>query len=176
MYKNKYLSERAKLLARKVSRRFHRPLYQEVTEITPLFIRDNFAKSSNASDNTAVELNEPFLKLDELEEDSATSPWYIVDDTSKIMYFVKWPITFTLWCTIPDSRRFKSCYLLTFFNCVLWIGCISYFVVNISTNVGRFPSLSRPRLVLTFYDSQIAPSESFFLPPGLPSPKPFRLW
>lgn len=152
MYKNKTLCERAKLLARKVSRRFHRSLYQEVTEITPLFVRDNFGKSYNTGDNTTVELNEPYLKLDELEEESATSPWHMADDTSKIMYFVKWPITFTLWCTIPDARRFKSCYILTFFNCVLWIGCISYFVVNISTNVGRFRNLSRSQLVLTCYD------------------------
>lgn len=175
MYKNKTLSARAKLLAREVSRHFHRPLYREVTEITPLFIRDNFAQPCNTGDSAEPELNEPFVKLDESDEDSATSPWHIAPDSSKIMYFVKWPITFTLWCTIPDASRYKSCYILTFVNCVLWIGCISYFVVNISTNVGEFRNLSWPFYVLTVYDPQTAPSASSSSPLAPPCPKPFRL-
>lgn len=123
-----------------------------MTEITPLFIRDNIAKSYSTGDSAEPELNEPFVKLDESEEDCATSPWHMAPDAGKIMYFVKWPITFTLWCTIPDASRYKSCYILTFVNCVLWIGCISYFVVNISTNVGEFRNLSWPLHVLTFFE------------------------
>lgn len=141
MYKDDTMSEKAKKLARKFKRRIrHQQLYQEVSEITPLLSRVSEIKRGKMMN---PELSEPFTKLDDDSgvDNCATNPWKVPVDSNLIMFFLRWPITFTLWCTIPDSKRFKSFYLLTFINCVLWIGCISYFVVYISTNVGEFLSL-----------------------------------
>lgn len=137
MYKDDTMSKKVKMFARKVKRRIrhHHQLYQEITEITPFF---DHTKSSSSKLN--LELSEPFVKLDDDDgsDNCATNPWMVPIDSSLFMFFLRWPITFTLWCSIPDSKRFKSFYILTFINCVLWIGCISYFVVYISTNVGEF--------------------------------------
>lgn len=137
MYKNDSMSEKAKLLARKVHRRIRHQPYQEVSEITPLFIRGDIYQSAKKT-TTTLELSEPFAKLDESgNDDCATNPWRVPADANVVIFLLRWPITFTLWCTIPDARRFKRFYLLTFINCVLWIGCISYMVVFIATNVGE---------------------------------------
>jgi solute carrier family 24 (sodium/potassium/calcium exchanger), member 4 len=140
MYKDDGLSDKVRLLARKLNRRFRHQLYQEVTEITPLFNREKFAISYDANDLVALpELSEPFTKISESNEDErATSPWKIPASSNPIQFILRWPITFTLWCTIPDSRRFKRFYILTFINCVCWIGCVSYYIVFISTDVGEF--------------------------------------
>lgn len=136
MYRNDTMSEKIKIFARNVRWRIRRQPYREVAELTPLFIRENF---SNAKSTTILELSEPLVKVDEeaANDHCATNPWRIPNDTNKIYFLIRWPITVVLWCTIPDSRRFKGFYIFTFVNSVLWIGCISYFVVFISTNVSE---------------------------------------
>jgi hypothetical protein len=115
-------------VARKVQRRIRLHRDDELAEITPLFA----AKKSHQ------ELSEPSLKLDaEGDENCATNPWRVPRDGSTLKFFLRWPITFTLWCTVPDARRFKSCYIATFVSCVLWILSLSYFVVSLSTAVGE---------------------------------------
>jgi hypothetical protein len=134
MYNNDEMSEKAKILARKVKRRIHRQPYQEVTEITPLFTRE---KLTNDKRKICLELSEPLMKLDESgNDDCATNPWKIPNNSNVLLFLLRWPITLTLWCTIPDSRRFKRFYIFTFINCVLWIGLCSYFIVFVSTDVG----------------------------------------
>lgn len=128
MYKDEAMSEKAKILARKVKRRIYQQPYLEVAEITPLFTQ---TKKMN------VEFSEPSLKLtDSSIENFATNPW-VTNDMNKLLFLLRWPITFLLWCTIPDPKRFKRFYVLTFINCILWIGCISYFTVFVSSNVGK---------------------------------------
>jgi hypothetical protein len=134
MYNNDEMSEKAKILARRVKRRIHRQPYQEVTEITPLFTRE---KLTNNERQTFLELSEPLVKLDEsVNDDYATNPWNIPANSNILLFLLRWPITLTLWCTIPDSRRFKRFYIFTFINCVIWIGLCSYFIVFVSTDVG----------------------------------------
>lgn len=133
MYNNDEMSEKAKILARKVKRRIHRQPYQEVTEITPLFIRNKLTNDKHEM------ISEPFVKLDEsVNDDCATSPWKIPGNSNVLLFLLRWPITLTLWCTIPDSRRFKRFYVFSFINCVFWIGLCSYFIVFVSTDVGEW--------------------------------------
>jgi hypothetical protein len=120
--------EKVTAVARKVQRRIRLRPDDEVSEITPLF----------TTEKTHYELSEPSLKLDaENDENCATNPWRLPRDASTFKFFLRWPITFTLWCTVPDARRFKSFYIFTFVSCVLWILSLSYFVVFLSTNVGE---------------------------------------
>lgn len=135
MYRNDEISEKAKILARKVRRRLRRQPYQEVTEITPLFIREMLPADDI---KTSSELSEPSVKInDAASDDSATSPWKMPASSNPFFFIVRWPITFVLWCTVPDARRFKRFYILTFINCVVWIGFVSYFVVFMTTDVGE---------------------------------------
>lgn len=122
------------MIARKVRRQLRHQAYSEVAELTPLISRDDSKKIAKCE--TVIEISDP-SKFDETEE-YATSPWRIPTDANVFLYFAQWPITLILWLTIPDSRRFRSYYVLTFVNCVLWIGCISYTVVSFSSNVGEF--------------------------------------
>lgn len=141
MWKNETMSEKARVLARRLKRRIRPHLYQEATEITPLFSHLSYA--NNTEDTSKTDLNpalsEPLVKLhDDINADvCATTPWKVPDDLSRVVFYFCWPITFILWCTIPDPKRFKTFYILTFINCVFWIGCISYFLVFISTKVGK---------------------------------------
>lgn len=124
------MTEKAKTLAQKITRRIRRNPYREVSEITPLFIR---AKLPNGY---AATISEPSMKICDSDE-CATNPWTRSANSNPLLFLLRWPITFLLWCTVPDSRRFKRCYILTFINCVVWIGGISYFVVFLTTDVGE---------------------------------------
>lgn len=143
MYKNDAMSQRARVLARRLKRRIRPHLYQEVTEITPLFSHLCYAnvaeQPSKPETETSPALSEPLVKInDDFNSDGcATTPWKVPDDLNLAVFLFCWPITFILWCTIPDPKRFKTFYILTFINCVLWIGFISYFAVFVSTNVGE---------------------------------------
>ncbi|CRK89694.1 CLUMA_CG003378, isoform A [Clunio marinus] len=138
MYKNDLMAEKVMVLTQKFRHRLIRQSYHEIAEIAPLFSQK---KSTIASMDGFVvnvkELSEPFVKVDESDNDCdyATSPWKVPTTDNTTIYYLKWPITFTLWCTIPDSRRFKNCYLLTFFCSALWICCISYIIVFITNDV-----------------------------------------
>ena len=135
MYYNDEVSEKAKFFARKVQRRIYRQPYLDVTEIAPFFIR---GKVTDNKHETFLEFSEPSVKLDESNnEDGTTSPWKIPPNSNVLLFFIRWPITLTLWSTIPDSRRFKSFYIFSFINCVIWIGVCSYFIVFLSIDVGE---------------------------------------
>lgn len=136
------MTEKAKTLAQKITRRIRRNPYREVSEITPLFIR---AKLPN---DYAATISEPSMKICDSDE-CATNPWTRSANSNPLLFLLRWPITFLLWCTVPDSRRFKRCYILTFINCVVWIGGISYFVVFLTTDVGERDFSDRICFVMT---------------------------
>lgn len=131
------------ILARRIKRRIHQHPYQEVTEITPFFTR--FNESKLESTQIAVEFSEPFVKLPETDtpsENFATNPWKVPDEANRFYFLFKWPITFILWCTIPDPKRFKQLYLFTVINCFLWIIPLSFYTVFVSSNVGKRSDIS----------------------------------
>jgi hypothetical protein len=57
----------------------------------------------------------------------------------KLKWIVSWPIHFTLSLTIPDCEnpKWKKCFPLTFFMCIVWIGSLSYVVAWAITIIGR---------------------------------------
>lgn len=142
MYKNDSMSEKAKILARKLRRRFNKPeVYHEVTEITPLFARGKLTnvQKHEAKQMTTNDISIAHTKFDDPTPDNcAASPWKFSENGNFLIYLLRWPITFILWCTIPDCRRYNKLFIVTFMSCVMWIGCVSYLVAFMITVVGEF--------------------------------------
>lgn len=145
MYSNDITAEKMKLIARKIKIQFSKVSSQlyyaedydddKVTEITPLFMRAESIYNQNQkfTINIAVE----YEKLDE-DDDCATNPWKLPRRSSLLFFILKWPITFILWFTIPDCRRYEKFFVVTFINCVAWILCLSYLIASMIANVGKF--------------------------------------
>lgn len=154
MYKNDAIAEKMRLMARKIKTQFNKISYtnfffgekdvggveddDEATEITPLFARvkahtnddDDFVDNSRVKE---VKLSIHYDKFDHNE--CARKPWRI--PSNFLIDALRWPITFLLWCTIPDCRRFPKFYVLTFINCVAWVLFLSYFIASLITVVGE---------------------------------------
>lgn len=148
MYKNDAMAEKMRLVALKIKTQFSKFTYAtdlsneddgEVTEITPLFAH---AKTdTNDVDDNSVKLSVPFDKYAHNNE-CATSPWRIPYSRNFLLSVLRWPITFILWCTIPDCRRFQKFYVLTFVTCVVWILFLSYLIASLITVVGKLINFS----------------------------------
>lgn len=112
----------------------------EVTEITPLFMRSEYIRNQMYSKCTQeaedVKLSVPYDKFDN-NDDCATNPWKLPQDSNILIYFMRWPITFVLWFTIPDCRRHGKIFVITFVNCVAWILGLSYLIASMIANVGE---------------------------------------
>jgi hypothetical protein len=145
-----------KLVARKIKIQFSKvssQLYYDedyvcdkVTEITPLFVRDESIYNQNRKytidiDEENIKLVVEYENLDEDNDDCATNPWKLPRRSSLLLFILKWPITFILWCTIPDCRRYEKFFAVTFINCVAWILCLSYLIASMIANVGKFYGL-----------------------------------
>lgn len=124
--------------------------YTEVTEIAPLL--------SNGHNNGASKLTQGHNGHacdSEASEDSfqdfelASTPWSRRDENT-FAYICRWPITFFLWATIPDCRRYPKLRILTFFVCIFWIGITSYFVAFLITVVGDTMDIPDSVMGLTF--------------------------
>ncbi|KAI8430891.1 hypothetical protein MSG28_001017 [Choristoneura fumiferana] len=83
------------------------------TEITPLLVKD----SSN----------------------STIWPWpdEKTSGARRLLWILTWPISLVLWMTVPDCRRRRALYPLTFIMCIVWIGGVSYLVAWIITIIGH---------------------------------------
>lgn len=139
MYKNDAISRKMRLMAQKIKTQFwsvsHSALDDddEVTEITPLFTRAKVGKN-DASDKRNVKEAKLSVSHEKFElTERASNPWRI----SAPREVLRWPITFILWCTIPDCRRFQKFYVLTFINCVAWILVLSYIIASMIAIVGE---------------------------------------
>jgi hypothetical protein len=105
----------------------------EVTEITPLFKRAKLGNNNDDDENKTKE-TKLSIQCDNFENcECACNPWRI----SAPHEILRWPITFILWCTIPDCRRFQRFYVLTFINCVAWILILSYLIAYMIAIVGK---------------------------------------
>lgn len=129
--------------------------YAEVTEISPLLSNGcqnganggdcAAAKNGNGHHACASDASEDSFE----EEELASTPWNWRDENG-LAYICRWPITFVLWATIPDCRRYPKLRLLTFFACIFWIGITSYFVAFLVTVVGDTISIPDSVMGLTF--------------------------
>ncbi|XP_075990859.1 sodium/potassium/calcium exchanger 5-like [Anticarsia gemmatalis] len=117
------------------------------TEITPLLAKDkvhpldasrHMSPSVQANDvETGIEMK----RHNSTDSDtSVSSIWSWPDDKTtmckKLMWVVTWPISLVLWMTIPDCRRHRHLYPLTFIMCITWIGGVSYLVAWMITVLG----------------------------------------
>ncbi|XP_053679406.1 sodium/potassium/calcium exchanger 3-like [Anopheles nili] len=129
--------------------------YTEVTEISPLLSNGANGKSSSTAAGTKNGSNGQNACDSDASDDSfeeyelATSPWNHRDD-SLLAFVCRWPITFILWATIPDCRRYPRLRLVTFFACIFWIGITSYFVAFLITVVGDTIDIPDSVMGLTF--------------------------
>ncbi|XP_049538685.1 sodium/potassium/calcium exchanger 4-like isoform X2 [Anopheles darlingi] len=126
--------------------------YTEVTEISPLLSNGANGKTgeTNKNGSNAQHACDSDASDDSFEDyELATSPWNHRDDN--LMAFIcRWPITFILWVTIPDCRRYPRLRLVTFFACIFWIGITSYFVAFLITVVGDTIDIPDSVMGLTF--------------------------
>lgn len=120
--------------------------YTEVTEISPLL-----STGENGANGVAKNGHCESVASDDSFEDYelATTPWDRRDENT-LAYICRWPITFFLWATIPDCRRYPKLRILTFFACIFWIGITSYFVAFLITVVGDTIDIPDSVMGLTF--------------------------
>jgi Ca2+/Na+ antiporter len=111
--------------------------YDESTEITPFFMHQKsllrygciYQEEMEASFN---------MKTDKCFNDRCiTNPWQKPKSLNIFLYIFRWPITFLFWCTIPNCRKFKKFFILTFISCIAWIIIISYLVASLMSDVGK---------------------------------------
>ncbi|CAO1408469.1 unnamed protein product [Diamesa hyperborea] len=141
MYMNNSLTKRANIILPAIRR--SPGLYKEVDELTPFFRKHEMLEDQRIVVERAMIVEVPFMDIPidddfKTENDFATSPWKVPEDCNRLMYLIKWPITLLLWLTIPDCRRHKKIYILTFIVCVIWVGLVSYFVASIVQSVSKY--------------------------------------
>lgn len=57
---------------------------------------------------------------------------------SQLWWILTWPISFFLYISTPDCRKYPRLFPLTFFMCIIWIGIISYLISWLITVIGMF--------------------------------------
>ncbi|KAG5684514.1 hypothetical protein PVAND_013743 [Polypedilum vanderplanki] len=146
MYSSDLMSKKMRLVAQNIKIQFlkvsgyaHNNFADELTEITPLFKRIESLDSHkynyiSCNSDVEVKLSEDDDKFNHHDE-CATSPWKLPKESNILIYIMRWPITFILWCSIPDCRIFGNFYILSFINCVAWILSLSYLIASMLTNV-----------------------------------------
>ncbi|XP_073829806.1 sodium/potassium/calcium exchanger 5-like [Musca autumnalis] len=138
MYHNQKISKTAKRLLKKCG--YHTFHYQEVTEFTPLLMKNDskfsLATEAYISLERGLHSSHMMLYLEQQEkEENIRSPWSS-DGYSKVEYIFRWPITILLWLTVPNCRKRHSLKYLTFFMAILWTGIMSYVVAFGITIIG----------------------------------------
>lgn len=68
--------------------------------------------------------------------DYAETPFEVPADSNWFVFLLKWPITFSLWLSVPDCRKHPKMTMLSFLLCIVWIGLISYVVAILITIIG----------------------------------------
>lgn len=92
------------------------------------------------------------LKTFLLNLESIASPWSCENQTF-LEFFFRWPITFLLWLTVPNGRKYHSLKYLTLILSIIWIAGISYFVAFVITIIGEYyyrPPI-RSKIYLNFF-------------------------
>lgn len=124
--------------------------YTEVTEISPLLSNGQTAPNGITKGDQNGHSCESQVSDDSFDEyELASTPWNRRDENT-VAYLCRWPITFILWATIPDCRRYPKLRLVTFFACIFWIGITSYFVAFLITVVGDTIDIPDSVMGLTF--------------------------
>ncbi|XP_053687793.1 sodium/potassium/calcium exchanger 3-like [Sabethes cyaneus] len=124
--------------------------YTEVTEISPLLSNGQTGANGVVKNGHAPQSSDSAASDDSFEDfELASTPWDRREENT-LAYICRWPITFFLWVTIPDCRRYPKLRILTFFACIFWIGITSYFVAFLITVVGDTIDIPDSVMGLTF--------------------------
>ncbi|XP_065093021.1 sodium/potassium/calcium exchanger 4-like [Ochlerotatus camptorhynchus] len=125
--------------------------YTEVTEIAPLLSngQNNGVSKGNQNGQNGHTCDSEASEDSFEEYELASTPWNRRDENT-FAYICRWPITFFLWATIPDCRRYPKLRTVTFFICIFWIGITSYFVAFLITVVGDTMDIPDSVMGLTF--------------------------
>ncbi|XP_055601044.1 sodium/potassium/calcium exchanger 3-like [Uranotaenia lowii] len=140
-----------RFMSRTLRRKSNVRPYTEVTEISPLLKNgSNGSQKANGENGHNGHMCDSEASEDSFEEDElASTPWDRRDENT-FAYICRWPVTFALWATIPDCRRYPKLRILTFFSCIFWIGITSYFVAFLITVVGDTIDIPDSVMGLTF--------------------------
>lgn len=125
--------------------------YTEVTEIAPLLSngQNNGASKGSQNGQNGHSCESEASEDDFQDFELASTPWNRRDENT-FAYICRWPITFFLWATIPDCRRYPKLRIVTFFVCIFWIGITSYFVAFLITVMGDTMDIPDSVMGLTF--------------------------
>lgn len=107
-----------------------------------------FEKAKSKTDLVSV--------LEEVDEDDAVSLWEIPKEKStlqKFWFIYSWPIRVLLHMTIPSPIKYPKLFIVSFFMCIVWIGCVSYMVFWMIVLIGDTFGIPEPVLGLTFLAS-----------------------
>ncbi|XP_065164112.1 sodium/potassium/calcium exchanger 3-like [Atheta coriaria] len=136
--------------------------YQEVLgETKPLLSSEQDLKKNgaipeinNGNVENAHQVFDTELTLKDCEDlEESTKIWEWPSDHTvggKMFWCVTWPISFVLYMTTPDCRKFPKLYVITFLMCIFWIGTTSYMVAWLITVVGDTLNIPDSVMGLTF--------------------------
>ncbi|XP_055845379.1 sodium/potassium/calcium exchanger 4-like [Episyrphus balteatus] len=143
LYWNDVMARKARKLISKVRRKSRVRPFRQVNEISPLLgtiseekIIPSTSVDVGSLDVRKYDTNSPMTdSVCSVESDFADDP-FNMRGSCALVYLLRWPITFLLWITVPDSRKHPSCRFVTFGMAVTWIGVISYIIAYLITIVG----------------------------------------
>jgi len=61
---------------------------------------------------------------------------------STLWFGFTWPIRFLLYVTVPDPRKIRKLYPITFIICIVWIALISYKIFWMLTVIGKYNAIT----------------------------------
>ncbi|XP_044737469.1 sodium/potassium/calcium exchanger 3 [Chrysoperla carnea] len=159
MYFNEEISNGVKKFVRYFRKR---STYRDVTEIRPLLKTDKNVIQHNGStlgvpvigqpENGSNEMGVQYQEMENLEESTEIWKWPDQDVSScgKLFWIITWPISFVLYCTIPNIHKRPKLVIVSFFMCILWIGATSYCTAWFITVIGDTLEIPDSVMGLTF--------------------------
>lgn len=148
---NNSLSSSANRLVTRLKKRSY---YTEIIgETQPLLTAQDGKYNNNETNNVHGILDAELTLKDceELEESTKIWEWPREETTKgQIWWVFTWPISFLLYMTTPDCRKYPRLFVFTFIMCIIWIGSTSYMVAWLITVIGDTLNIPDSVMGLTF--------------------------
>ncbi|XP_045472225.1 sodium/potassium/calcium exchanger 3-like isoform X2 [Harmonia axyridis] len=149
MYFNGSISALATRALRKIKRK--RRYTEVLRETEPLLAKNGKTGSKCNIANCVCEADISLKDCEELEESTNIWEWPTEESASgKCWWIFTWPISFILYLTTPDCRKYPRLFVFTFLMCIIWIGITSYVVAWLITVVGDTLNIPDSVMGLTF--------------------------
>lgn len=94
---------------------------------------------SSINDNPIFMIYVNSCKVEKNEKKTKKSIWEVpISNRWKAVWWTyTWPIRVLLMFTVPNPKTYRRMYPLTFIMCILWIGLISYIIVELLEVIGK---------------------------------------